>query len=328
MSENAKIVMETVRAADRDRYVCALYAPEDKRDALFSLYAFNAEISGIRDRIREALPGEVRLQWWRDVIAAEDTGAGTGHPVADALKATISTHHLPKPAFENMLEARIFDLYDDPMPSRTDLEGYCGETAAALIQLAAMVLDPVAAPQFAELAGRAGCAQAMTGLLLLLPLHRKRGQCFVPADILAAAGSSSEEFVAGDDGPGAQRAVAAMIALAQEHLAAFEQRRVGVAGFAQTSIFAAGLVARLSRQDGKFSSVTSERHGAALGLAPALAAVAPRNARLAGRLKADKHEGSETESRNYHGSRPSVTMGRSTRHRASAPHSRDRHRRC
>ncbi|MER9238312.1 phytoene/squalene synthase family protein [Mesorhizobium sp. M0633] len=223
MPENTKVVMETVRAADHDRYLTALYAPEDKRDALFSLYAFNAEIAGIRDRIREALPGEVRLQWWRDVIAAEEDEAEIGHPVADALKATISTHRLPKAAFDNMLEARIFDLYDDPMPSRTDLEGYCGETAAALIQLAAVVLDPVEAPRFAELAGRAGCAQAMTGLLLLLPLHRKRGQCFVPADILAAAGSSPEEFVAGDGGSGAQRAVAAMIALAREHLSAFEQ---------------------------------------------------------------------------------------------------------
>jgi phytoene synthase len=223
MSQNAKIVMDAVRTADHDRYLTALYAPDDKRDALLSLYAFNAEIAGIRDRIHEALPGEVRLQWWRDVIAAEDDGASIGHPVADALKATISAFRLPKPAFDNMLEARIFDLYDDPMPSRTDLEGYCGETAAALIQLAAMVLDPVAAPRFAELAGRAGCAQAMTGLLLLLPLHRKRGQCFVPADILAAAGSSPEEFVAGDGGPGAKRAVAAMMALARDHLSAFEQ---------------------------------------------------------------------------------------------------------
>ncbi|TPN48292.1 phytoene/squalene synthase family protein [Mesorhizobium sp. B1-1-9] len=214
--------MDTVRAADHDRYLTALYAPADKRDALFSLYAFNAEIAGIRDRIHEPLPGEVRLQWWRDVIAAGGE-AGAGHPVAEALNATIAALRLPKLAFENMLEARIFDLYDDPMPSRTDLEGYCGETAAALIQLAAMVLDPVEAPRFAELAGRAGCAQAMTGLLLLLPLHRKRGQCFVPADILAAAGSSPEEFVAGDGGPGAQRAMAAMMALAREHLSAFEQ---------------------------------------------------------------------------------------------------------
>ncbi|MDX8434047.1 phytoene/squalene synthase family protein [Mesorhizobium abyssinicae] len=214
--------MDAVRASDHDRYLSALYAPADKRDALFSLYAFNAEIASVRDRIHEPLPGEVRLQWWRDVIAAEND-AETGHPIADALRATIAANRLPKPAFDNMLEARIFDLYDDVMRSRTDLEGYCGETAAALIQLAAMVLDPQEAPRFAELAGRAGCAQAITGLLLLLPLHRRRGQCFVPADILAAAGSSSEEFVKADGGPGAQRAVAAMIALAREHLSAFER---------------------------------------------------------------------------------------------------------
>ncbi|MBZ9710504.1 phytoene/squalene synthase family protein [Mesorhizobium sp. ESP7-2] len=229
MSQNAKIVMDGVRAADHDRYLTALYAAADKRDALFSLYAFNAEIAGIRDRIHEPLPGEVRLQWWRDVIAAGGE-AGAGHPVAEALNATIATFKLPKLAFENMLEARIFDLYDDPMPSRTDLEGYCGETAAALIQLAAMVLDPVEAPGFAELAGRAGCAQAMTGLLLLLPLHRKRGQCFVPADILAAAGSSPDAFVAGDGGPSAQRAVAAMIALAREHFSAFERGAAALPG--------------------------------------------------------------------------------------------------
>lgn len=222
MSQNAKIVMDAVRSADHDRYLTALYAPADKRDALFSLYAFNAEIAGVRDRIHEALPGEVRLQWWRDVIAAGGE-AGAGHPTAEALNTAITTFSLPKPAFENMLDARIFDLYDDPMPSRTDLEGYCGETAAALIQLAAMMLDPGEAPRFVDLAGRAGCAQAMTGLLLLLPLHRKRGQCFIPADILAAAGSSPEEFVAGDGGSGAKRAVAAMIALAREHLSAFEQ---------------------------------------------------------------------------------------------------------
>src|SRR5207244_12214300 len=94
------------------------------------------------------------------------------------------------------------------------------ETAAALVQLAAMVLDSSAAPVFAELAGMAGCAQVITGLLLLLPLHRRRGQCFIPSEILAAAGSSPEEFVKGDGGAGVERAVAAMIALAREHLGA------------------------------------------------------------------------------------------------------------
>jgi phytoene synthase len=228
MDDTSRLIPESVRAADPDRYVSALYAPEGKRGALLSLYAFNAEIAGVRDRIHEALPGEVRLQWWRDVIAvgaAEDrspeAGAGAGHPLAGALIATVSAYNLPREAFDNYLEARIFDLYDDPMPSRTDLEGYCGETASALIQLAALVLDPGNAPRFAELAGHAGCAQAICGLLLLLPRHRARGQCFVPADILVAAGSSSGELLAGDGGPSAGRVVAAMVALARDHLAAF-----------------------------------------------------------------------------------------------------------
>jgi phytoene synthase len=227
MSGQSQIVVDAVRHADHDRYLCALYAPQDKRDALYALYAFNAEIASVRDRIREALPGEVRLQWWRDTLAAP-AGEETGQPTADALKATIARYGLPQSAFENYLEARIFDLYNDPMPSRTDLEGYCGETASALIQLASMILDPAEAPRFAELAGRAGCAQAIVGLLLLLPFHRARGQCYIPADVLKAVGSSPQEFLAGDGGQGTLHAIDAMVALAREHLAAFEKGAVAL----------------------------------------------------------------------------------------------------
>ena len=132
--------MEAVRAADRDRYLSLLYAPEDKRDALFALYAFNAEISAaFATASGRPLPGEIRLQWWRDVIAEDEAGTATRRR---RVAGGDLRHDLPKPAFDNYLEARIFDLYDDPMPGRADLEGYCGETASALIQLAALVLDP------------------------------------------------------------------------------------------------------------------------------------------------------------------------------------------
>jgi 15-cis-phytoene synthase len=215
-----------VRAADRDRYLSVLYAPEEKRPALYALYAFNAEIASIRDRVRQALPGEIRLQWWRDAILNDQP---QGHPLAEQLLAAIRTYELPRKAFDDCLEARIFDLYDDPMPSRADLEGYCGETASALIQLACLILDRDAAPAVSDGAGHAGCAQAITGLIRLLPLHRARGQCYVPKDVLSAAGTTSEDFIAGRDLPAAQRAVAAMAALAAEHLAKFEVQAAGIA---------------------------------------------------------------------------------------------------
>jgi phytoene synthase len=56
-----------------------------------------------------------------------------------------------------------------------------------------------------------------------LPIHLARGQCFVPRDILSAAGTSPEAFVAEKGGAAAERAVAAMVALAREHLAKFEK---------------------------------------------------------------------------------------------------------
>lgn len=221
MEPASRQLAEAVRKGDNDRYLAALYAPEAKREALLALYAFNIEIASVRDRIHEPMPGEIRLQWWRDILSGGIAGTATGHPVADVLTRAIRANDLPLTAFQNYLEARIFDLYDDPMPSRTDLEGYCGETAGALIQLASIVLDANAARNFAAAAGHAGCAQAICGLLRLLPVHRARGQCYLPRDMLAAAGTTPEEFVSENSPASAGRALSAMIALANEHLSAF-----------------------------------------------------------------------------------------------------------
>src|SRR5690554_2807603 len=101
--------MAIVREGDPDRYLSVLYAPEAKRDALFALYAFNVEVAAIRDRIKEPMAGEIRLQWWRDAL----TNGIAGNPVADALMDAMNTYRLPLQAFIDYLDARIFDLYDD-----------------------------------------------------------------------------------------------------------------------------------------------------------------------------------------------------------------------
>ena len=212
---------QELRRADLDRYLSTLYAPERFRAALSTLYLFNAEIASIRDRVREPLPGEIRIQWWRDALAGEAEGA-RANPLAAALLALIDRHGLPRDAFDRYLEARIFDLYDDPMPSRADLEGYCGETASAMIQFVAMILEPEAAPAFAAAAGHAGCAQGVAGLLRLLPVHLRRGQCYIPRDVLAAAGTSHEALLGAEDRPAAVRAIVAMVALGREHASSFE----------------------------------------------------------------------------------------------------------
>ncbi|NKN36359.1 phytoene/squalene synthase family protein [Agrobacterium sp. a22-2] len=208
-----------LRDTDRDRYLACLLSPADKRGSLAALYAFNAEIARVRDQVKEPLPGEVRLQYWRDLLGGAAHGATAANPVAAGLLQAIELHHLPLKPLLDMIDARVFDLYDDPIGSRSALEGYAGETASALIQLASLVLDGEAAARSADRAGHAGVAQAIAGLLLLMPLHRSRGQVYMPSEILAATGLDRDSFLAGADRDRISAAVEAFAGLGLDHLA-------------------------------------------------------------------------------------------------------------
>jgi phytoene synthase len=219
VSSNRDICLATLRETDRDRYLACLLSPADKRRSLAALYAFNAELARIRDLVHEPLPGEVRMQYWRDLLEGNAHGSSEANPVAAELLTAIEAHRLPRQTLVDMIDARIFDLYDDPMETRGALEGYAGETASALIQLAGLVLSPEDARRSADAAGHAGVAQAISGMLLLMPLHRSRGQLYLPLDILSATGLDRDAFLAGKDAARITAAIDAFSGLGQEHLA-------------------------------------------------------------------------------------------------------------
>src|SRR5947209_4925488 len=112
-----------VREGDPDRYFATLFAPADKRPFLLALYAFSREVARVRETVSEALPGEIRLQWWRDTLQGEARGDVRANPIAAALEETVVRFRLPRQALVDLIDARTFDLYDDPMPTLADLEG-------------------------------------------------------------------------------------------------------------------------------------------------------------------------------------------------------------
>ncbi len=158
MNAAAGHCLELVRAADRDRFLASLFAPDSKRAALLALYAFDVEIAGVRNKVSEPALGEIRYQWWRDTIAAIYRGETSPHPVAQELARAIETGDLPQKPLQDLVKAREFDLYDDPMPDVATLEGYLGETSSALIQMASLILVGPEANASAEAAGLAGVA--------------------------------------------------------------------------------------------------------------------------------------------------------------------------
>ncbi|MAU23312.1 MAG: phytoene/squalene synthase family protein [Martelella sp.] len=215
-------LLAELREADRDRYLAVLLSPEEHRPALTALYLFNAELARVRERISEPLPGEVRLQYWRDLLAGSGHGESQGNPLAARLLQTLETYRLPAAPLIGMSEARIFDLYDDPMGSLSEFEGYAGETASALIQLASLVLDSEKAAAASTAAGHAGVAQAVAGSLLLMSRHRANGQVFIPTEILSATGLDRESFLIASDRDRVGNAIRAFAGFGRSHLERFE----------------------------------------------------------------------------------------------------------
>ncbi|MDX5592829.1 phytoene/squalene synthase family protein [Pseudovibrio sp. SPO723] len=216
--DHATYCAEVVRKFDYPRYLSVLYAPREARDALMALYAFSSEIARVRELVREALPGEMRLQWWRDTLAGQGHGSVGDNPVAAALLQAIDTHDLPVEALLRLIDARVFDLYNDPMPSQQDLEGYAGETSSVLLQLASLVLNrDLSGRAFADACGHGGVAYAMVGLVRALPWHAARQQCFLPKDLLEKHGVSSTEMFRGNSTPELTSAVEEFLGIAQIH---------------------------------------------------------------------------------------------------------------
>jgi phytoene synthase len=207
-----------VRDGDPDRFFAGLFARADKRPHLFALYAFSLEVARVREAVSDPMLGDIRLQWWRDALQGEARGDVKANPVAAALDETIVRFRLPRSALVNLIDARVFDLYDDPMPTLADLEGYCGETSSILIRLGAIILADGADPGATDAAGHAGVAYGITGLLRAFPWHARRGQVYLPADVLGRHGVTREDIVSGRGGPGLVSALAEMREGARDHL--------------------------------------------------------------------------------------------------------------
>ncbi|MCC6915477.1 MAG: squalene/phytoene synthase family protein [Rhodospirillaceae bacterium] len=179
---------EQIRRDDHDRYLCALFAPGAAREDLFALYAFNAEIAKVRESVSEQLIGRMKLQWWRDLIAAiyEGREAPKGNPVVQGLAGIIERQDLAREDFDTLLDTRERDIGDEDFADVADLESYADGTSARLTSLALQILG--VQDEGSRAAGRhVGIAWALTGLMRAVLFQAKADRVPLPQDLLAGA---------------------------------------------------------------------------------------------------------------------------------------------
>lgn len=187
--------LEILKSDAPDYYLADLLLPDEGREAIVILHAFHVEITNITLAVGEAMAGEIRLQWWQEVLNGQRRDEANGHPVARALLQVIDLYKLPLSGFMAKLEAHVFDLYQDPIGSRTDFEAYCGETRSCLFQWAAIIMGAEANRDLANASGHSGVATGIVSLLENIGHFHNNRQVYVPGELLEAVGMTVERFL-------------------------------------------------------------------------------------------------------------------------------------
>ncbi len=160
-----------VERGDPDRFAAVMAAPVAVRARLWPLYAYNLELARAPWLTKEPMIAEMRLQWWRDIVAEPQARA---HEVAGPLHDLIGQTGLPVAVLDRMAAARLWDIYTDAFADRAAFDSYLDDTAAGLMWLAAKALG---ASDEAEAMVRAyGWAAGLAAYLRAVPTLEARGR--------------------------------------------------------------------------------------------------------------------------------------------------------
>ncbi|MBL6929286.1 MAG: squalene/phytoene synthase family protein [Rhodospirillales bacterium] len=173
---------DRVHRSDNDRFLCAQFAPADKREALYAIYALNLELATIPAKVSEPILGEIRFQWWRDSLDGVFCGNPLHHEVMGPLTKAVQDFVLDRAPFERLIDTRKRDLDETPIADMVAFDDYAAGTAGVLARLTLDIVgvdDPVAL----EAASNVAIAWAVCGILRAVPYHSSRGQVFLPQDL-------------------------------------------------------------------------------------------------------------------------------------------------
>ena len=155
-----------VQRGDPDRFAAVMAAPVAARARLLPLYAFNLEVARAPWLTKEPMIAEMRLQWWRDVVAEP---APRAHEVAGPLHRVIRDAGLPVAVLDRLIAARGWDVTRQAFSDRAAFDAYLEDTGAGLMWLAAAALGAGAKAEpvvrdYGWAAGLAGFLRAAAAL--------------------------------------------------------------------------------------------------------------------------------------------------------------------
>jgi phytoene synthase len=179
-------LLAEARRVDPDRYLCALFAPADRREPLLALAVLGRELARVPHTVTQPMAGLIRYQWWRDAIDEAAAGRPRDHPVVEGLAAGLEPGWLGADDLQAMLDAyeALFEAIEPVRPEASQ-----EPTSGALQQIAVGSLGPATTEEQAA-ARRIGTALGLVEVAATdaapEPLLHRAGELLAEARRLAS----------------------------------------------------------------------------------------------------------------------------------------------
>lgn len=177
---------------DTSFYYSFLVLPPEQRRAIVAVWDFCRAVDDAAD---EAAAGreEAEVQRWREEVARCYDGGAPETPQGRALQPLIAEFHLPRSAFDALIEGVEMDLHPRRYATFAELYEYCIRVASAVGLMCVEIFgcrDPGARQYAIDL----GVALQLTNILRDVPGDFARGRLYIPLEDLASAGCTEDDL--------------------------------------------------------------------------------------------------------------------------------------
>ena len=209
-------VQDIVQASGTSFLAAMKILPEDRRNAMYAIYAFCREVDDIADASIPAAEKIGLLQNWR----REMDRVYRGEPQILTLRALVRPVRqfgLEKADFLSVIDGMEMDAIEDIRgPSLAMLDTYCDRVASAVgrLSIRAFGAEEGRARRVAYHLGR---ALQLTNILRDLDEDARRGRLYLPAELLDAQGVASRDPQAVLDHPALPAICTEVARMAKQH---------------------------------------------------------------------------------------------------------------
>ena len=188
-----KNVSKIVRKARSNFFWSFVFLDDNKRDAIFAIYAFARQTDDLVDDAPSIEDASDRLHAWRDELASCYTGSPS-QAITIALQPVVERYNIPKTYFDELINGVEMDLTKNRYATFAELEIYCYRVAS-VVGLICIEIFGYSDTRTKDYAIDLGMALQLTNILRDVGEDAGRNRIYLPQDDLDRFGFSTAHLL-------------------------------------------------------------------------------------------------------------------------------------